>query len=225
MEQIVVTKRGRWKRGHWSQRVLSLCPILGVAALSHKAQTDEHDRKCLHVTSMQMWPRYNEAHIREDATSMEAKLTLRVKGMAVLLGERVVTRADGPQVVYRYTQRDASEDQRAWMLRFSTFADLEKAVRLFQAFRPLSHPKTLTGTSPSPAQTSKEEAAVAFALENADTPAAACAEGRNDGDPLDDELVMAGVMSSSVVEGDVESDLASIRSQWEQFHHTGLALA
>lgn len=257
MEQIVVEKRGRWNSHHWTQRVLSLSTLLGVATLSQRGHADQCHRKCIHVSTVQMWPHFAAKHLHENLNSMEAKLTLRVKGVAVKLGERLVHREgeDGmPQHVYRYTQRNCGGDARFWMLRFATFADLEKAVHLFQSVKVVSHFST-SGMSATPATASYEweapvkgfkqqgEGHAAGAEEERDTVAAETA-GDNvdchrdghmscaaDAAALRDELPESADVtpvspssSSSLMEGDVAGDLQSIRSQWEQLHPTPAAV-
>jgi hypothetical protein len=239
MEQVVVEKRGSYSRRHWTQRVLSLFTHLGVVAISQDGHVENNYHKCVHVTSVQMWPHYKKSHVREDFDSMEAKLTIRVKGFAVRVGDRVVNRAEGPVHVYSYTQRNAAVDMCAWMLRFATYADLERTVHLFEAIRaPTSQSKMQTDGTEAATTTAKlstacEEAsaAAAVAVEDGDLVAAECTEQQeqkeqphlhhNDSEaPLADELDAPGLTPSTVLEGDVASDLDLIRSQWQQFRNT-----
>lgn len=233
MEQIAVEKQGSWNHRRWSQRVLSLSTLLGIAAITADGNVDDAaHRKCLHVTQVQLWPHYSRRHVREDFDSMAAKLTLRVKGGAVRLGERTVQRADGPLRVYSYTQRNAAAFQHSWMLRFATFADLERAVHLFQAIR-IHHPvrsrsdASEAGAAAETAQKGGAGECAAAVVEDSDTVVADGAQRlHDDGAALTDELEPAGITPSSVLDGDVASDLQSIRSQWEQLQQrTGLQVA
>lgn len=245
MEQIVVEKRGRWKTHHWSQRLLSLSALLGVATLSQRGHVEDCHRKCLHVSAVQMWPHYDPKHLHGDFNSMEAKLTLRVRGSAVRLGERVVQRGPGEpaQNVFHYTQRNCSSDVRAWMLRFATFADLEKAVHLFRSVK--VNPHSTTAAVPNgweaPLKGFQQEGEVETVddgdaiIATAAAPGAACQQQQEqvrdeahdgndeDGTPLSDSLddaatASAGVTPSSLMDGDVDGDLEVVRSQWEQLH-------
>lgn len=230
-------KRGSWRRRHWSQRVLSVFTTVGVAGISQQGHAKECRRTCIRVTRVQMWPHYKRNHVRLHFESMEAKLTLRVMGFAVLLGERVVDRTGGPQHVYHYTQRNSASDERAWMLQFATFADLEKAVRLFQAMRTHPHSSKATEGLQEAVKTANSEgagcaekvgaaaAAAAAAVEDSDTAVAASGAPHHDDAPLADELEGPGFTPFSVMEGDVTGDLEFIRLQWELLHSTSVDVA
>ncbi|KPI88073.1 hypothetical protein ABL78_2849 [Leptomonas seymouri] len=136
MEEIVVYKQNSVKSGKWTQRVLSLHADLGLAAITSKDAQEDKLHKCMRLANVQIWPQYEEKHIKDDYQSSEAKLTVRVKGLPAKIGFRDVSKPAGPQRIYRYTRPSPGAEHLAWMIRFKSLEDLEKAVRLFRSMKP-----------------------------------------------------------------------------------------
>ncbi|KPA74443.1 hypothetical protein ABB37_09130 [Leptomonas pyrrhocoris] len=95
MEEFVVVKQGSIKSGNWTQRVLSLHPNLGLAAITSKDAQDDKLYECVRVANVQVWPQYQGKHIKESYQSTEAKLTVRAKGLPAKIGIREVKTPTG----------------------------------------------------------------------------------------------------------------------------------
>jgi hypothetical protein len=135
MEEVVVLKQGSIKAGNWTQRVLSLHVPLGLAAITSKDSQEDRFYQCMRVANVQIWPQYKEKHVKEGFQSQQAKLTIRMKGLPARIGFREVQTPTGPERIYRFTRPGPGAEHLTWMLRFHSFADLEKTVRFLQSMK------------------------------------------------------------------------------------------
>lgn len=135
MDEFVVLKQGSFKSGNWTQRVFSLHPGLGLASITSKDSQDDKLYQSMRVGNVQIWPQYLAKHIKEDFQSAEAKLTLRIKGLPAKIGFREINTPAGPQRIYRFTRPGPGAEHLTWMIRFSSFDEFERAVRLLQSMK------------------------------------------------------------------------------------------
>lgn len=189
MEEFVVLKQGSYKSGNWTQRVLSLHPNLGLAAITSKDSQEDRLYQCMRVGNVQIWPQFQKKHLKEDFQSQEAKLTLRVKGLPAKVGFREMNTPSGPQRIYRFTRPGPGAEHLTWMLRFRSFDDFEKAVRLLQSMR--------VGDTVAPSTRAASNAA----------PGDLGGEGEEVKQEVDTTAV------SAMIAGDLEEELRAIRGQ------------
>jgi hypothetical protein len=130
MEQFHVTKKGSLKTTNWNPRVLSVSRSMGVISLSDVDDATNRFARSMRVTSVKGWPDYHRSYIPEKFTSDEAKLTLRVKGELGTVTEAVLMTAQGVVRRYNYTKQFEVADD-AWMIRFASEDDLNRAKQLF----------------------------------------------------------------------------------------------
>lgn len=136
MDQIEVQLRGSINPWHWSPRVLTICAARGVVAISRRGHPDEWSHRCLHITSVQLWPRYGKKHIHDHFDSMGAMLTLRIYGTAVRVDNIMSdSNMSPPESVIHFTQRGFGGSTHTWMVRFFSYECLERAVSLFTTIR------------------------------------------------------------------------------------------
>ena len=135
MDEFVVLKQGSFKSGNWTQRVFSLHPGLSLASITSKDSQDDKLYQSMRVGNVQIWPQYLAKHIKEDFQSTEAKLTLRIKGLPAKIGFREINTPAGPQRIYRFTRPGPGAEHLTWMIRFSSFDEFERAVRLLQSMK------------------------------------------------------------------------------------------
>lgn len=204
MEEFTVLKQGAYKAGNWTSRVLSIHSALGVAAITAQDKPEETlQHQCIYVTSAQIWPQFKETHIKEPPQTMEAKLTIRVKGIPAKIGVREEQGAAGPTRIYRYTKKDPDASKFTWMVRFDTYEKFEKAVRLFQAMKPADDNSSAAGRSLT--ERPPKEAAQGGAL----------VEG----------LEVEGAVPHSMIPGNLDEELAPIRAQWQRSNTTDAGYA
>ncbi|CBZ29303.1 hypothetical protein, unknown function [Leishmania mexicana MHOM/GT/2001/U1103] len=191
MEEFTVHKRRNLKAHKWTRRILSLHPKLGVAAITDRGRSDDRFHECMRVSSVLIWPQYNKKHVKENFSSMEAMLTVRVKGIPAKIGVREKPSPTGPVRVYRYTMKGPEAEKHTWMLRFNNYEDFEKAMKLVQSM-----------------QTAEENYPVVRYAE---------AQRLEEGcESVTDEVEMEGLLSRPIIHGNLKDDLVPIRAQWQQ---------
>lgn len=192
MEEFTVMKQGSYKSGNWTQRVLSVHAPLGLASITAKDSQENKLYQSVRVGSVQIWPQYQAKHIKENFQSQEAKLTIRVKGVPAKIGFRDMNTNAGTQRIYRFTRSGPTAEHLTWMLRFSSFDALEKAVRLFQSMK------------------------VGDRLERPQGGTSEQAEGDlgGEGEEVKQEVDVGGVQT--IIAGDLEEELQAIRGTAQQ---------
>ncbi|KAG5497068.1 hypothetical protein GH5_01597 [Leishmania sp. Ghana 2012 LV757] len=191
MEEFDVYKRGTLKASKWTKRVLSLYPHLGIAAITRHNRPQDRFYRCMRVSSVHIWPQYNQKHVTENFDSMAVKLTVRVKGIPAKIRVREAHSATGPVKVYRYTMKGPEAVKHTWMLRFRSYEEFEGAMRLFQAMK-VSDQLSSVATSAEtrrPAQGGEETTA-------------------------EDEI--DALLQRSIIPGDLNQGLEPIRAHWQQ---------
>ncbi|KAK7201509.1 hypothetical protein NESM_000214700 [Novymonas esmeraldas] len=136
MEEFAVLKQGRWRTANWTARVLSIHSRLGLAAITARDNAGDTLHHGMRVTSVVIWPLYGEKRIKESFDSMEARLTVRVTGVAATVRPRGTDGGTDAVPHYTYTSTGAKSDMQTWMLRFLNYDDLERALRLLHAVKP-----------------------------------------------------------------------------------------
>ncbi|CAJ1011043.1 hypothetical protein Q4I28_006357 [Leishmania naiffi] len=191
MEEFNTLKQSSRNAGKWSYFVLSIHSQLGVAAITDCNNADGGFYQCMRVANVQIWPQYSKKHIKEKFESMEAMLTVRVKGIPAKVGVREAPSATGPTKIYSYTMRGPEATKHTWMLRFSKYEEFEGAMHLFQAMKlsdlHLSVPKRVEGR-----QQTKE-----------------LGEGTV-------EVDLSELTPCTIIYGNLSEGLAPIRAEWQQ---------
>ncbi|KAG5497692.1 hypothetical protein JKF63_03958 [Porcisia hertigi] len=83
--QIVVRKQGRYERGLWTTRILTVDVDAGTVAISRKHKPDDVFHRTLNVQDVQMWPHYDRDAIEGRYDSLKAKMVLCITGTEVAL--------------------------------------------------------------------------------------------------------------------------------------------
>lgn len=223
MDQFTIQLRGSINPWRWSERVFSIFPRLDVVSLSAAHHPEKWSHRSLRVTNVQLWPHYNRRHVRLHFDSMEAKLTLRVCGDAVQLRSSEVHRHGRTSSELGFQQSNSRPKSCAWMVRFSTFQSLEKAVRLLAQFEP----RSVEGDAIMP-DDSAQEVPSQNGVQNAPaSPPSIRGNSRNDSvclrqstlsatdNPFTSAVLNNEVRLGGMISGDVESDLNQLRAQWK----------
>ncbi|KAG5472142.1 hypothetical protein CUR178_02816 [Leishmania enriettii] len=191
MEEFDVYKRGILKASKWTPRVLSLHSHLGIAAITHHNRPQDRFYRCMRVSSVHIWPQYNQKHVKENFDSMALKLTVRVKGIPAKIRVREARRATGPVKVYHYTMKGPEAAKHTWMLRFRNYEEFEGAMRLFQAMKVSDQYSSLVTSAETrlPAQGAEETTA-------------------------EDEI--DALLQGSMIPGDLNQGLEPIRAHWQR---------
>ncbi|KAG5497080.1 hypothetical protein GH5_01609 [Leishmania sp. Ghana 2012 LV757] len=191
MEEFDVYKRGTLKASKWTKRVLSLHSHLGIAAITRHNSPQDRFYRCMRVSSVHIWPQYNQKHVKENFDSMEVKLTVRVKGIPAKIRVREARSATGPVKVYHYTMKGPEAVKHTWMLRFRSYEEFEEAMRLFQAMKVSDQHSSLATSAETrrPVQGGEETTA-------------------------EDEI--DALLQRSMIPGDLNQGLEPIRAHWQQ---------
>ncbi|KAK7201508.1 hypothetical protein NESM_000214600 [Novymonas esmeraldas] len=140
MAEFTVEKRGSLNASHWTQRVLTIYTTsLGLVSITRQDQPTEGAQRTMRVSSVQLWPTYKPSSIKEKQSSVEAMLSLRIKGDYVRVHRDFAESKGDSQAATRFTKRATTADEATWMLRFSSFDDLAAAARLLATMTPAQY--------------------------------------------------------------------------------------
>lgn len=154
MEQFAVTKKGSLNTANWNPRTLSLSRAMGVVAVSDPTNTSDLFSRAMRLTSVKGWPDFHKSYISEKFNCAEARLTLRMKGELGTMTEVVTQTAGGEVRRYNFV-KDLEVAEDAWMIRFASQEELDKAKALFVRMpRVKTPPMTKQNTEVAPSTVS-----------------------------------------------------------------------
>ncbi|GET91252.1 hypothetical protein, unknown function [Leishmania tarentolae] len=130
MDVFHVQTQSSRKAGKWTRRVLSLHSHLGIAAITDSDTAEDTLRDGMRISSAQIWPQYDKKRVKENVFSMDAMLTMHVKGVAAKIRVREKQNSRGSGKIYSYTMKGTGKETLTWTLRFDSHEDLEKAMSL-----------------------------------------------------------------------------------------------